>query len=120
MVNYASDADLAAAVDYYAKLTRFYKQPVTLGGVASRAAQLVLNGKPDAGVPPCSSCHAPQLAAVFPNLHGQNPDYLYSQLEAFKHGQRVNDPIMPMNVQNLTSAELRDLAEYFYQQSASN
>lgn len=116
VVEHSSDQELEAAIHYYAQLER---QPVNvtyLGGFASKGEQLAKQGKPEAGAPPCSSCHAPNLAQVFPSLEGQSPDYIYSQLEAFKHGKRTNDAVMPNNVQGLTSEEMRDVAEYYHQQ----
>lgn len=116
VVEHSTSQELAEAVNYYAQLERHPKKIVYLGGSSQRGEIIATQGKPEAGVPPCSSCHAPHLASVFPSLEGQSPDYLYSQLEAFKHGLRTNDDIMPNNVKNLSSEELRDLAEYFHQQ----
>lgn len=118
VVNYTSSQEIEEAVNYYAQLERFPKKPVYLGGSSQRGEVIATQGKPEAGVPPCSSCHAAHLVSVFPSLEGQSPDYLYSQLEAFKHGLRTNDDIMPNNVKNLSSEEMRDLAEYFHQQNS--
>lgn len=116
VVQYSSDQELADAVNYYAQLIRYPKETTYLGGFSERGKILANQGKPDQGVLPCSSCHAANLAGFFPSLEGQSPDYIFSQLEAFKYGMRTNDQIMPGNVKKLTSEEMRDLAEYFYQQ----
>jgi len=66
----------------------------------------------------CAACHgAVGVSTVpsFPNLAGQNRDYLYHSLKAYKAGKRKN-PIMAGQVQNLSDADMQDLALYFSKQ----
>lgn len=63
----------------------------------------------------CASCHGeggnsnnPQ----FPRLAGQYPEYLVQALMDYKSGARKN-PIMAPFAQNLSIADMHDLAEYF-------
>ncbi len=63
----------------------------------------------------CVACHGPDGNAVvpaFPALAGQHAGYLYQSLDGFR---RRADPASPMTsqVQNLSDADLRDIAAYF-------
>jgi cytochrome c553 len=63
----------------------------------------------------CAGCHgADGVSTVpsFPKLAGQNRDYLYHSLKDYKAGKRKN-PIMAGQVQNLSDADMLDLAKYF-------
>jgi cytochrome c553 len=66
----------------------------------------------------CAACHgADGVSSVpsFPKLAGQHRDYLYHSLKDYKSGKRKN-PIMAGQVQNLSDADMLDLAMYFSQQ----
>jgi cytochrome c553 len=67
---------------------------------------------------PCAACHGPRGMSVspdFPNLAGQNPDYIEAALRHYKNGRRKN-PIMQGQVANLTERDIEDLAAYFSSQ----
>ncbi|HEX4781180.1 MAG TPA: cytochrome c [Usitatibacter sp.] len=67
---------------------------------------------------PCAACHGPKGMSVspdFPNLAGQNPDYIEAALRHYKNGRRKN-PIMQGQVANLTDRDIEDLAAYFSSQ----
>lgn len=69
------------------------------------------------GVPACSSCHAPNGAGIpaqYPRLQGQFKEYTLAQLQAFRSGERANDPaqMMRMIAAKLTDQEMTALAEY--------
>lgn len=66
----------------------------------------------------CAACHGIDgVSSVpsFPKLAGQNRDYLYHSLLAYKSGKRKN-PIMAGQVQTLTDADMQDLALYYSKQ----
>jgi cytochrome c553 len=66
----------------------------------------------------CAACHgADGVSSVpsFPKLAGQNQDYLYHSLKAYKSGKRKN-PIMAGQVQALSDEDMHDLAMYFSKQ----
>lgn len=73
---------------------------------------------PDAGKQKssvCAGCHGPQGIAVapnFPNLAGQNQNYLIAAIQAYQSGKR-NDPIMKGMVAPLSQADVEDLAAYY-------
>ncbi len=67
---------------------------------------------------PCQACHGPKGISVspdFPNLAGQNQDYLIASLHHYKNGMRKN-PIMQGQVANLTERDIEDLTAYFASQ----
>ena len=77
--------------------------------------RLATIGKWEAGVPPCVSCHAPEgvgVAPDFPYLAGQHAAYMTQQFEAWRNGQRHNDPLdlMKSVALHLTADELVDTA----------
>ena len=64
---------------------------------------------------PCKACHGEAGISVspeFPNLAGQNVDYIVAVLGHYKNGRRKN-PIMAGQVANLTPRDINDLAAYF-------
>lgn len=77
------------------------------------------SGNASTSVPACTGCHSPDgkgnLAAGFPRLSGQHPEYIEKQLKAFRNGDRTNDGdqmIMRSVAANLSDAEIKALANY--------
>ncbi len=63
----------------------------------------------------CAGCHGADgnsTVAQFPKLAGQDPKYLFRQLQAFKNGKRKN-AIMAGQVAALSEQDMADLAAYF-------
>lgn len=94
---------------------------VALSVALSVALPVHAAGNADAGKAKstaCAACHgADGVSAVpsFPKLAGQHRDYLYHALKDYKSGKRKN-PIMAGQVQNLSEADMQDLAMYFSRQ----
>ncbi|UTH75605.1 cytochrome c [Chromobacterium sp. IIBBL 290-4] len=66
----------------------------------------------------CAACHGADgnsVAAANPSLAGQNPQYLYSQLKAFKSGERKNPTMFGMAA-TLSEDDMRNVSAYFSQQ----
>ena len=64
---------------------------------------------------PCQACHGPQGISVspeFPNLAGQQVDYLAAVLKHYKNGKRKN-PIMKAQAASLSDKDILDLAAFF-------
>jgi cytochrome c553 len=88
------------------------------GGFVDLRRAAAIEGDATAGaakVAVCVACHGPDGNAVvpaFPALAGQHAGYLYQSLDGFR---RRGDPASPMTpqVQNLSDADLRDIAAYF-------
>ncbi len=73
------------------------------------------NGIAAKGVPACMSCHSPNGAGIpgqYPRLASQHSAYTIAQLNAFRSGERNNQPIMPAIAELLTDKEIKALAEY--------
>lgn len=66
----------------------------------------------------CVSCHGPDaktpLLPVYPKLAGQNPDYLFQQLQDIKNNVRTNSMSAAMAgiMQNVNEEEMRILADW--------
>ena len=79
------------------------------------------DGNPEAGKAKsttCAACHGADgnsVTAMFPKLAGQQKDYLFHSLKAYKSGKRKNS-IMGEQVKNLTLTDMADLAAYFSKQ----
>jgi cytochrome c553 len=70
-------------------------------------------GKAKAAV--CAGCHGADGIATnpaYPNLAGQNAQYLVAAMKAYKDGSRTN-PIMKSMVEALSDADLENIAAYY-------
>jgi cytochrome c553 len=74
--------------------------------------------KPDkVGV--CAACHGAEGVStqpIFPNLAGQQENYIEHALHAYKSGERKN-AIMAAQAANLSDADIKQLAKWFSQQT---
>ena len=80
-------------------------QAIYRGGIAAK------------GVAACASCHSPNGAGMpsqFPRLSGQYAEYTTAQLQAFRAGERGNDPNQMMRsiAAKLSDQEMKAVAEY--------
>jgi len=101
------------------KVTRLLWAGALVAGLVPLSAMAgnVAAGKEKSTV--CAACHGQTGQSVspdFPNLGGQHEDYLYRVLLDYKAGHRKN-PIMAAQVENLSKADMADLAAYFAAQS---
>jgi cytochrome c553 len=74
-------------------------------------------GVQGSGVPACASCHGPSglgIPAQFPRLGAQHADYIYTQLNLFRTGERANDAAKMMRTiaQKMTDEQMRAVAQY--------
>lgn len=82
-------------------------------GIASAAHADAAAGKAKSGM--CAACHgAAGVSSIpgYPNLAGQNEQYLVAQLKAFKAGTRKN-PMMNPTAAALSDADIDNLASYY-------
>ena len=86
---------------------------------ASPAAEAIYQvGRPAEGLPACQICHGPrgagQAGLLYPRLAGQHPEYVVTQLKAFRSGERNAEPGNPMQgvALKLSDAEIEALANY--------
>ena len=64
----------------------------------------------------CISCHGADGKGdnEIPRLAGLEADYLLEQIQAFASGERVDEQeLMAMNVEDLSTQEMADLAAYY-------
>ena len=67
----------------------------------------------------CAHCHGTDSnssSTAYPSLAGQQKEYLFRQMKAFKDGRRT-DPQMTPSIAVLTEQDMRELAEYFSSQT---
>ncbi|WP_372987122.1 c-type cytochrome [Marinobacter sp.] len=92
--------------------------------VLALGEKLANQGDWDNYIPPCSSCHGPGnrgVGEIFPAIAGQHPNYIRSQLNAWKNNQRNNDPnqLMTAVAERLTEEQIDAVAAYLGSQSAT-
>ncbi|WP_104023779.1 c-type cytochrome [Vibrio hyugaensis] len=80
------------------------------------AAGDVAAGQAKAGV--CAACHGPDGIAVipgYPNLKGQNEQYIASSIKAYKAGQRTGGlaAVMQAQASLLSDEDIANLAAYY-------
>lgn len=70
-------------------------------------------GKAKAAV--CAACHGASgvsMNPAWPNLAGQQDQYLIKQMKAFKDGTRM-DPLMSSQATALSDADIANIAAYY-------
>jgi cytochrome c553 len=82
--------------------------------LTQKGKQIYMEGIPSKGVRACSSCHGDDAegASVFPRLAGQHAEYVFNQLKIFGTRFRPHGIVMAGVTKNMTSSEMRAVAEY--------
>ncbi|MDA8224462.1 MAG: c-type cytochrome [Betaproteobacteria bacterium] len=104
-------------------LGAYFSEQITKPGAAkdkdlAEAGEKIFKGGDAAsGVPACMACHGPTGAGIpaeFPRLAGQHSEYVYTQLNNFRLGQRANDggKMMRTIAARMTDQEMKAVAEY--------
>src|SRR6267142_881351 len=94
-------------------------------GVARHPETLALGrkiwrgGDSGKGLPACAGCHGAGgagLPAQYPRLAGQYPEYVETQLKAFRPGDRRNDAnkMMQSIAARMSDPEIRAVADYIF------
>lgn len=112
-----SDAQIAEVALYFGSLP---SPPPDGDGsdpaMIAAGQRLFDNGKPEAGVAACVTCHAGGgiSGIVAPKIASQHPRYLRKQLEDFRSGDRSNDPdgIMRGIARGLSEYEIEAVTAY--------
>lgn len=119
MVANLSDDDMENLAAYYAQ-----QQPQASvnnntndESVLELGEKIYLGGNLDSAVPACSSCHSVTGQGIpphYPRLGGQHATYIYSQLQAFRHGTRKNDVNHSMQtvVSRMSVKEMKAVSEF--------
>ena len=85
--------------------------------LVAQGRKLFRGGNLATGVAACAGCHSPNGAGIpsqYPRLAGQHPEYVTTQLKAFRAGERANDVnnMMRAAAARLTDKEIAAVAEY--------
>jgi cytochrome c553 len=110
------DADLKAAVDWYAQQKPAPGTPAGNAAQVARGAKIYAEGLPDDGVSACAGCHGPKAEGrgdTFPRVAGQHADYLVRQLKLLAEGQRTTT--VGVTVHGLVTADIEAVARYLQQ-----
>jgi cytochrome c553 len=86
----------------------------------SHATSALADPAAPAAVSVCAACHGMHgegAAGGVPRLAGQNADYMAHALSMFKAGTRASAIMQPI-ARNLSDMEIRQVADYYSQQSA--
>ncbi len=85
------------------------KDLVTLG------ERIYRGGMADRQIAACAGCHSPDGAGIpvqYPRVSGQQAEYVFAQLTAFRDGVRNNSPQMAQVTAKLNDREMRAVADY--------
>jgi cytochrome c553 len=89
------DADEMKRLAAYFSHQRLRPAATRAAPLAARGERIFFAGVPDKGVASCASCHGVRgegLPDLFPQLAGQHPGYVATQLRRFRDGRRSSDP----------------------------
>jgi cytochrome c553 len=116
MVAGLSDDDMKNLAAYYETQS---PRPVAFDGeLIVKGESIYRGGITETGVAACMGCHSPSGKgngpAGWPSLKGQYPEYIVTQLQAFKQGARTNDPgnMMGNLVGRMSEMEMNAVAAY--------
>lgn len=105
--------DLAA---YFASQKQTFNQAKRPDNFAF-GRKLYQAGNATKGLPACAGCHGPTGAGIpveYPRIGGQLPEYIETQLKAFRDDTRTNDPnkMMRMVAVKMTDDEIKAVANF--------
>jgi len=116
MVANLSAADMQNLAAYFAaqKLKPAAAKDKDLAFVGQK---IYRGGNAATGVAACAGCHGPAGVGIpgqYPRIAGQFPEYVESQLKAFRAGLRANDPngMMRGVAARMTDREIQAVSEY--------
>ena len=121
-----SENEIKAVSAYYAAQSPSSTPdtPTADASVIAAGKDLAMNGNWPNDIPACFACHgvdAQGIGATFPALAGQHASYIKNQIQAWKTGQRRNDPngLMQGIARRLSPDEVKAVSAYMASLSAS-
>lgn len=111
-----SEQDMLDLAAYFESQTP--NEGATPEDVIEAGAALYQGGDTERGITACIACHGPRGngmgLAAFPDISGQFPEYIKTQLEMFRSGERNNDPngMMRDIAKKLTDKDIQILSDY--------
>jgi cytochrome c553 len=116
MISPLEEADMKAMAAYFSSQTL---KPAAAKQLDTFAAgqKIWRAGIAAKNVPACAACHGPAgkgLPSQYPALAGQHPEYIETQLKAFRDGTRKNDPtsVMQTIALRMTDPEIKAISDY--------
>lgn len=112
-----SEEERKAVADYYASLPAVSESAKPGEEQWKRGKMLAENGNWDKDIPACFVCHGDNASGIpphFPALAGQHASYIAGQIQAWKDGQRKNDPnqLMQGVAERMSSDEIKAVSAY--------
>lgn len=119
-----SESEIKALANYFASLTAVPNEKANLDKLSAKdrksfelGRRIAESGLWDKGMPACYACHGPSGGGVgssFPAINNQGKTYLVQQLQAWKKGDRKNDPnqLMASVAKKMTPQEIQAVAEF--------
>lgn len=116
MVAPLSDDDMRALAHYYAS-QELKPEVAQNADTVEQGRHIWRAGIASKGVPACAACHGPSgagMPAQYPRIAGQFAKYTLTQLQAFREGNRANDPAEMMRdiALKMTDKEMQAVADY--------
>ena len=111
-----SEEDMADLAAYYASMP--ISANSTPENVVAQGKTLYTAGDAERGITACIACHGPRGNGTelsgFPKISGQHADYIQSQLEKFRSGDRENDMNAMMRdiAKKLNDEDITTLSKY--------
>lgn len=92
--------------------------------VLALGEKLVNQGDWNRYIPACTTCHGIEAYGIgdaFPNINGQNPEYVKKAINDWKEDSRTNDPLQLMSrvAKRLTDDDVEAVAAYLASQPAT-
>jgi cytochrome c553 len=118
-----TEEETQAVVEYYAELAPIVRDSTAHEATLASGVRIATEGLPEAGVPPCLSCHSGRASPQFPLLAGQSSRYIEAQLQVWRAGLRKSSgygAIMAAIARRLTAAQAHDVAAWFEAQAPGN
>jgi cytochrome c553 len=81
----------------------------------AQGKRIYLGGVLDRNIPACAGCHGPSAAGIpaqYPRLRGQQANYVVTQLNTFRSGERNNNLQMSGVAVKLNDRDIKAVAEY--------
>ncbi|MDR2015347.1 MAG: c-type cytochrome [Azoarcus sp.] len=116
MITMLPNESMMAVAQFYATQKI---QPAPAGGaeMLEQGQRIWRAGLASKSLPACAACHGPAgkgMAAQYPALAGQFPEYVEAQMKAFRDNARANDPSKMMRdiAIKMTDPEIKAVADY--------
>jgi cytochrome c553 len=120
LLEFLPDEYLKKIAEYFASLRPPFPEPAVQtvsDAILARGESIVKNGDAHRGIPPCVSCHGPNLGGMepaIPGLLGLRASYISGQLGGWRYGTRtaIAPDCMQIVASLLTEDDVKAVAAY--------